>query len=78
MKCEELAELVTGLLEGALPADKKLGARVHLWICGHCRRYVDQMKRTVRFLADAPPPPPPPPEMEARIVARLLAGRTGE
>ena len=75
MKCEELAELVTDLLEGVLPRDKKWASRVHLWLCGSCRRYVDQVRRTVRFLADGPPPPPPPPDVEDRLVERMLSER---
>lgn len=73
MKCEELAERVTGLLEGALPANKFLPVRFHLWLCVSCRRYVDQVRRTIRFLADGPPPAPPAPEVEDRIVGSLLS-----
>ena len=77
MKCEELAERVTGLLEGALPANKILSVRIHLWLCVSCRRYVDQVRRTMRFLADGPPPPPPAPDVEDRIVGSLLSRPPG-
>ena len=46
-------------MEGALSLSSRLGARMHLALCPSCRRYFDQMRKTVRLLADAPPAPPP-------------------
>jgi anti-sigma factor RsiW len=54
-----MAERVTDYLDGALSASSWLGTRVHLFICPSCRRYFDQMRKTIRLLADVPPPPPP-------------------
>lgn len=58
LKCRDLAELVTPYLEGALPLRTRFAARFHLWLCGACRRYVEQMRRTIHFLRSGPPPPP--------------------
>jgi hypothetical protein len=66
-----MAELVTAYLEGALPVRLHLAARFHLWLCGACRRYVAQVRATIRFLGSGPVPPPP--ENEGRIIELLEA-----
>jgi predicted anti-sigma-YlaC factor YlaD len=73
LKCRDMAELVTGYLENALPPRTRLAARFHLWICGSCRRYVNQIQRTIRFLAEGPPPLPP--ENEDKIMDALVPRR---
>lgn len=73
LKCRDIAELATRLIDHALPPRQRAAARLHLFLCGPCRRYMDQMRKTVRFLASAPPPPPP--EHEDQIVALLTSGR---
>lgn len=73
LKCRDMAELVTPYLEGALPLKARLGAWWHLRLCAACRRYVDQVRRTIRFLGDGPPPPPP--ENEREIMALLEAAQ---
>jgi len=71
LKCRDLAELVTPYLEGALPPRIRFGAWLHLRLCAACRAYVDQVRRTIRFLGGGPPPPPP--ENENEIIALLEA-----
>jgi anti-sigma factor RsiW len=66
LKCRDMAELVTAYLEGELPVKLHLAARFHLWLCGACRRYVSQVRATIRFLGSGPVPPPP--DSENRIV----------
>ena len=56
LKCRDMAELVTHYLESDLPANTRFAVRLHLWMCGSCRAYADQMRRTREFLADMPPP----------------------
>ncbi|MSP00196.1 MAG: zf-HC2 domain-containing protein [Acetobacteraceae bacterium] len=73
MKCRDVAELVTAYMEGALPPGTRFRTRMHLRLCASCRRYVDQLRRTVRLLADGPTPPPP--EDEDRIVASMISSR---
>ncbi len=69
LKCRDMAELVTPYLEGALPFRKRLAARFHLGLCKACRNYVDQVRRTIRFLGRGPLPGPP--ENENEIIALL-------
>jgi anti-sigma factor RsiW len=54
MTCRELVELVTEYLEGRLPPRERARFEAHLDECGHCRRYVEQMRGTVRLLGHIP------------------------
>lgn len=70
--CRDVTELVSDYLERALPLRRRLAVRLHLLRCEACRRYINQMRKTVRLLA------------HGRLVApsreledRLIAG-TGE
>ncbi len=67
-----MSELATDYLEGALPWHARLRARLHLFYCHACRHYVDQMRRTVRFLAHGPHKPPPP-EVEQGVLDAIAA-----
>lgn len=49
-----MSELVTDYMDGALPWHVRLKARVHLLLCHACRRYFDQMRKTVRLLSGTP------------------------
>ena len=73
LKCRDLAEMVTPYLDGGLPPRARFGAWLHLRICSACRRYVDQMRRTIRLLGSGPVPPPP--ENESEIIALLETTR---
>ncbi|MEA2583345.1 MAG: hypothetical protein QOF33_1430 [Thermomicrobiales bacterium] len=47
LTCQELVELVTDYLEDALPAYDRTRFERHLDSCVGCRRYLEQMRRTV-------------------------------
>jgi anti-sigma factor RsiW len=47
LTCQELAELVTDYLEGALPWRQRLRFRLHIAGCRNCSRYVEQMRTTI-------------------------------
>ncbi len=49
--CRDVTELVSDYLERALPVRQRLAVRLHLLRCEACRRYIDQMRKTVRLLA---------------------------
>lgn len=58
--CQEVTELVTAYLEGALPADAAALFEQHINFCGGCDWYVDQMRTTIAVAgrigeADVPP-----------------------
>lgn len=48
MTCQELVELVTEYLEGALPDSDRRRFDDHLAECPHCVAYLEQMRATVR------------------------------
>ena len=73
LKCRDMAELVTPYLEGALPPRMRFAAWLHLRLCEACRRYVRQVRLTIRFLGGGPPPPPP--ENESEIMALFDASK---
>jgi anti-sigma factor RsiW len=52
--CQELVELVTEYLEGALPPDEVAAVEHHLAQCGPCLRYLRQMQATVAALGMLP------------------------
>jgi anti-sigma factor RsiW len=45
--CQEVVELVTDYLEGALPAPEAARFEEHLALCEGCAVYVDQIRMTV-------------------------------
>jgi anti-sigma factor RsiW len=51
MDCQELVELVTDHLEGALPPAREAELRRHLAGCADCLRYLGQVQQTTRLLA---------------------------
>jgi hypothetical protein len=73
LKCRDMAELATPYLEGALSPRVRFAAWLHLRLCDPCRRYIDQVRRTIRFLGSGPPPSPPTNEQE--IMALLDSAR---
>ncbi|MBI5607907.1 MAG: zf-HC2 domain-containing protein [Deltaproteobacteria bacterium] len=60
MTCAQLTELVTDYAEGRLPWRQRIVFQLHLGMCGHCRRYLQQVRQTVRLTGQLPPEPMPP------------------
>ena len=58
--CQEVVELVTAYLEGALPPDRAALFEQHVNFCDGCEWYLDQMRTTIAAVgrieeADVPP-----------------------
>jgi anti-sigma factor RsiW len=49
LSCQELVELVTDYLEGALPAEEHERVERHLGICRGCHTYVEQFRQTIEL-----------------------------
>jgi anti-sigma factor RsiW len=47
--CQELVELVTDYLEGALEAADLRRFEAHIAGCGNCTRYLEQLRVTIRL-----------------------------
>lgn len=47
LTCQELVELVTDYLDGAMPASERGRFEAHLATCEPCTTYLEQMKTTI-------------------------------
>jgi anti-sigma factor RsiW len=47
--CQEMVEMVTGYLEGAMSGADRRGFEHHLAGCPHCTEYLAQMRETIRL-----------------------------
>jgi anti-sigma factor RsiW len=47
LSCQELVELVTDYLDGALPRADRARFEAHISACGNCREYLAQFEQTV-------------------------------
>lgn len=50
LTCQQLVELVTDYLEGALPPAVRERFEAHLALCPGCVTYVEQMRQTIRAI----------------------------
>jgi anti-sigma factor RsiW len=48
LTCQELVEIVTDYLEGALSAEERARFEAHLADCPGCRNYMAQIQTTIR------------------------------
>ena len=53
-----MSELVTDYMERVTPIRVRVDMWLHLWRCEACRRYYDQVRRTVRLVGSQQPEPP--------------------
>jgi anti-sigma factor ChrR (cupin superfamily) len=74
LKCREVAERASAFADGELPWRERMAMRLHLAMCGPCRRYVAQMLQTIG-LAAAAPAVPDHDAAAADLAARLSQAR---
>lgn len=55
LDCDQLVELVTDFVEGALDPATERRVVDHLAECEGCSTYLDQMRTTARALGELPP-----------------------
>jgi anti-sigma factor RsiW len=55
LPCQEVVEMVTDYLEGALPAADRRRLEAHLAGCPHCTEYLAQMRETIRLAGRVTP-----------------------
>jgi anti-sigma factor (TIGR02949 family) len=70
-RCQEMIEVVTNYLDGALPADERQRFERHLSYCAGCSTYVDQMRETITQTGAVPREESLPPALRERIVAQF-------
>lgn len=69
LNCDELVELVTGYLDGALDGDTERRVADHLSGCDGCTTYVDQIRQTITALGSSPADVELPDEVRAQLLA---------
>jgi anti-sigma factor RsiW len=67
LACDEVVELVTDYLEGALPPEDRTRFELHLVGCSGCASYVEQMRQTVETAGRLPAD-----ELEPEVLDRLV------
>jgi anti-sigma factor RsiW len=77
LSCQELVELVTDYLEGALPADDRARFEEHLVPCNGCREYVAQMRTTIELAGELTPADVTP-EAEQALLEAFRDWKAGE
>jgi anti-sigma factor RsiW len=50
--CQDVVELVTAYLEGALTAEERASFEAHLALCDGCVTYLRQMERTIDLVGE--------------------------
>ena len=50
LSCQEMSELASELLEERGHLSQRIAARWHFMTCGHCRRYLRQLRLTIGIL----------------------------
>jgi anti-sigma factor RsiW len=70
LTCREIAELVTEYLDGRMSWTRRLQFQLHVGMCGSCRRYLRQMRTTMKTLGKLPDEPLPK-QVETELLARF-------
>jgi len=69
LSCQELTELVTDYLEGALEPAERTRFEEHLAECGNCEIYLDQIRTTIQLTGSLTPDAISPEAEEALLHA---------
>jgi anti-sigma factor RsiW len=72
LACQQVVEIISDYLEGALPRRQRRRLEAHLGGCDHCGEYVEQMRATIRLTGRLRSEDLPP---QAREEFRLLYRR---
>lgn len=59
LSCRDVTELASDHLESGLTGITRFRFRLHVLMCGNCRRYLDQLRQTVALVGALPPEPVP-------------------
>lgn len=71
LTCKNVTEQASDYLEGPTTFGQRLSFRMHLFICKHCRRYIDQLK-VAMGVARGYSPPPVPSDSEIDVIIERL------
>ncbi len=76
LSCQELVELITDYLEGALPDDERARFEDHLGRCDGCGTYLEQMRTTIELVGGAVSAATLSPEAEETLLAAFRDWKT--
>jgi len=68
LMCQEVVELVTDYLAGALAAETMVRFEKHLLTCPPCTTYLEQMKTTLELAGGLSGPAPAPDDVERELL----------
>ena len=74
LRCRDITERASDLLEGQLPLGSRLAVRFHLAICSMCRAYLDQLRKTRALLGRSRFSPLERAEEDA-LIARIIGSK---
>jgi len=69
--CQEMTEVVTDYLDGALPSEERERYERHLFYCAGCRTYYEQMRVTITQTGKVAREESLPPALRDQIVAQF-------
>ncbi|MCI0507854.1 MAG: zf-HC2 domain-containing protein [Gammaproteobacteria bacterium] len=50
LNCKDITKKANGYLDKELPYFTRLQVKLHLLVCVHCQRYINQLRATIRAL----------------------------
>lgn len=50
LSCKDITEKASAYLDKEMPLGARMSMRMHLFMCNHCRRYMDQLQITINTL----------------------------
>ena len=77
LSCQEMIEVVTNYLDGALPPDEQQRFDRHLSRCAGCNTYVDQIRETIRQTGMVPREESLSPVLREQIVEQFRNWKRG-
>jgi len=78
MSCRDVAALANDHVDGLLTRRQRLGVRLHLMMCKHCRRAIRQLRATIALVRSigAQAAAPPEPAYEQALVEMYRRDRS--
>jgi len=75
LDCNELVELVTDYLDGALPSEEQARFEHHLAECPGCVTYVERIKKVIALSGQHAEMPPVEPSVRERLLRAFRAAK---
>lgn len=75
LDCNELVELVTDYLDGAMPPAERARFEAHLAECDGCVTYVERIKKVIALASQHPALPPVEPAVRDRLLQAFRAAK---